>query len=272
MRIYQPALPLSRFIHAFWMQEQYVQSHPEERLLPTGTVEVVFDLSDRGMLIRNAERVTGFDRFRTAVVCGPHSGFFTIDTAEPSSALGIHFRPGGTYPFFGPPAHELKNDIVPLDALLGAEAGLLRERLVEAPTPDAKFAILERVLMGLAVRNFERRPAVAHALQRFRDVRDVPPMSRVARETGISQRRFIQIFKEEVGLTPKVYCRIRRFQEVLRKIEAQHEVTWSDVAYWCGYYDQAHFIHDFREFSGLNPTAYLEQRGSRLNHVPISLM
>ena len=86
---------------------------------------------------------------------------------------------------------------------------------------------------------------------------------------GLSPRRFIQVFREEVGLTPKLFCRIRRFQEVLGLIGRGQHVEWAEVALACGYFDQAHFIHDFRAFSGLNPKAYLAHRGEHLNHVPL---
>ena len=67
----------------------------------------------------------------------------------------------------------------------------------------------------------------------------------------------------------KLFCRIQRFQEVLHLIGTGRQVEWADVALTCGYFDQAHFIHDFRTFSGLNPTAYLAQRSEHLNHVPL---
>ena len=86
---------------------------------------------------------------------------------------------------------------------------------------------------------------------------------------GLSPRRFIQVFSAEVGLTPKLFCRIRRFQRVVRHIAKEERVEWADVAADCGYFDQAHFIHDFRAFSGINPTTYLAQRTEHLNHVPI---
>ena len=89
----------------------------------------------------------------------------------------------------------------------------------------------------------------------------------MTREIGLSPRRFIEVFKDEVGLRPKVFCRVRRFQRVLASIHRQESVEWADVAVACGYYDQAHFIHDFRAFSGINPTAYLERRGRHRNHV-----
>ena len=98
-------------------------------------------------------------------------------------------------------------------------------------------------------------------------------ISEVTEQIGLSPRRFIQLFSEEVGLTPKLFCRVRRFQQVLRSL--QHgtlngrQIDWADIASSCGYFDQAHFIRDFRAFSGLNPTAWLPLRGEHINHVRI---
>ena len=71
------------------------------------------------------------------------------------------------------------------------------------------------------------------------------------------------------GLTPKLFCRVQRFQKVLRRIRTGREVDWTGVALDSGYFDQAHFIHDFKAFSGLSPTAYAAHRTEHLNHVPI---
>jgi AraC-like DNA-binding protein len=91
----------------------------------------------------------------------------------------------------------------------------------------------------------------------------------VSGKIALSSRRFIQVFTDEVGLTPKLFCRVRRFQEAVRRIGTGQRVNWAIVALDCGYFDQAHFIHDFRAFSGLNPSAYAAQRTEHLNHVPI---
>jgi AraC-like DNA-binding protein len=76
----------------------------------------------------------------------------------------------------------------------------------------------------------------------------------------VSHKQFIEQFRREVGLTPKLFCRIRRFQEVLGLIHSQKTVNWADVACSCGYFDQAHFVNDFLAFAGLNPSAYLDRR------------
>jgi AraC-like DNA-binding protein len=84
-----------------------------------------------------------------------------------------------------------------------------------------------------------------------------PNLLPVLRETGLSERRFIEVFHEQVGLTPKAFCRVRRFQRVLKSVHGAREVDWAQVALDCGYYDQPHFIHDFRGFSGLTPAQYV---------------
>jgi AraC-like DNA-binding protein len=91
----------------------------------------------------------------------------------------------------------------------------------------------------------------------------------VSERIGLSQRRFIQLFREEVGLTPKLFCRVRRFQEVIRLLGSGRRPGWAEVALRCGYSDQAHLVHDFREFSGTTPTSYLANRCEHPNHVPL---
>ena len=85
-------------------------------------------------------------------------------------------------------------------------------------------------------------------------------------ELGISHRRFIEVFHRAVGLTPKRFCRIRRFPRVLREAHQAPVIRWTDVAAMCGYTDQAHLIHDFRAFSGLTPAEYTARRTRHQNH------
>jgi AraC-like DNA-binding protein len=92
----------------------------------------------------------------------------------------------------------------------------------------------------------------------------------VTAEIGLSPRRFIELFRRQVGLPPKVFCRVRRFQNVLQMVHQRTEIDWVRVALECGYYDQAHFIHDFQSFSGLTPSAYLAAATPHLNHVPLT--
>jgi AraC-like DNA-binding protein len=265
-----PGPPLNSFVELFWYYDGFPKRpHRKERLMPDGSVELVINLREDEVRTYDRENLSKCERLPGTVVCGPHSGFFVIDTAEQDSVIGIHFKPGGAFPFFAEPAAELHNLHVSLEDLWGREARLLRERVLEAPTPDMKFQVLEACLIEQAFKPLERHRAVGFALGLFRNIHTAPAMARVSDQIGISSRRFIQLFSNEVGLTPKLYCRVRRFQQVLQTIHGGIEVEWVDLAADCGYFDQAHFIHDFKAFSGINPTTYLAQKTEHLNHVPI---
>jgi AraC-like DNA-binding protein len=250
---YIPSPPLADFVERLWLAQGDAPAHARERILPMGTTELVVPLADNA---------------HGGVISGPHSESFVIDTAVQSAIVGVHFRPGGAFPFLNLPAGELHNTNVPLADVWGRAAVALHDRLREAKTVAAKFQVLEPALLRQLVRPLARHPAVAFALERFHGGARV--VADVTERIGLSARSFIQRFADEVGLTPKVYCRIQRFQDVLNMVESRPRIQWAQIALACGYYDQAHFIHDFRAFSGFNPTEYLQRRSEHRNHVPLS--
>ncbi len=248
-----PQPPLSQFIELLWLFENAAPSHESERVLPTGTVELVINLH---------EGARSFD----AVVAGPHSRFFVLDTSRPSALIGIHFKPGGAFPFLARPMDELRNQHVSLEALWGGRATELRERLLAARGAEARLLLLERALLSLLQRPHSRHAAVGHALAAFR--RGPRRIADVVDETGLSPRRFIRLFSDEVGLTPKSFCRIHRFQRTVALLHRAQAVDWAEMALDCGYSDQSHMIHDFQDFAGLSPASYLARRTEHMNHVP----
>jgi len=204
-----------------------------------------------------------------SLISGTHSRFVVIDTASQASTVGVHFKAGGAQPFLGVSAGEMRDANVPLDALWGTKATELRDRLLEAQTPEVRFDVLKRALLAQVARPLTHHPAVAFALREFQGMTRTRTVKDVSRRTGMSQRRFIQLFREAVGLTPKLFFRILRFQGVIRLVGSEKRVQWAEVALRCGYFDQAHFVHDFRAFSGTTPTNYLAHRGEHPNHVPL---
>src|SRR5262249_52459881 len=142
-------------------------------------------------------------------------------------------------------------------------------RLHETTTIKMKFQLLETWLMRIASRPLKHHPVVPFAIAEFRRDSNLLSSAAVADRSGFSQRRFIEIFRDEVGLTPKLFCRVQRFQQVITMVHRRRNVDWADVALSCGYFDQSHFNHDFREFSGLTPTEYLDLRTEHHSHVQI---
>jgi AraC-like DNA-binding protein len=261
-----PRPPLARFVDFLWLYQGDAQPHAMERVLPSATTEFIIDLGDDGLRLRDRRDPSKTARFAGALVVGPQAEFFVIDTSRPRAIMGVHFKPGGAFAFFRLPMDELVNAHVPLDALWGGKVEELRDRLLEADGPAQKFLSLERSLLAALARPDARHGAVAAALTQFRRAAPVPKIADFAEAVGLSQRRFIEIFSAEVGPTPKLFCRVLRFQQVLRLVNDAERVDWTEIALTCGYYDQPHFIHDFQAFCGFSPSAYLVHRAEHMNH------
>jgi AraC-like DNA-binding protein len=269
LRTYTPGPPLDECIDRFWFCSD-TPPHPRERILPSGTVELVINLSDDEIRIYEPSDPARARRYSGAAVSGPYRDCFLIDPLQHASIIGVHFRPGRAVPVLGVPASELADTHVDLQALWGNTAAELRERLCEAATPAKRFEVLEEVLLGRLRRPPPRHGAIPVALQAFEQADAAVRVRDLARRVGLSQRRFIQLFTAEVGLTPKLYGRVRRFQRARELVRTATEPNWAAIAVACGFFDQSHLIRDFGEFSGLSPGAYMKQRSKHvlLNHMP----
>jgi AraC-like DNA-binding protein len=266
---YIPRAPLSGFVQCLWYSEGAPQTHTKERLLPNGEAAIIFNLCDDPIRIYDAQDLTRFATYGTAVLSGARANCFAIDTNQQERVIGIQFRPGGAFPFLRMPVSEAENSSVALDDVWPGRAGAIRDQIFEASAAESMFATLERLLLAQLTRPLELHPAIEFALDRFRRTAHTCKVAEVADRIGLSYRRFIELFHRQVGLTPKVFCRVRRFQHALRSIHRSGHVDWVETALDCGYYDQAHFIHDFETFSGLTPNRYVELATPHLNHVPI---
>lgn len=235
-----------------WLYDDYHLPHAKELALPTGTTTLVINLA-----------------LREATLCGAHAKPFVLETKRMISHLGVHFHPGGLAPFLDLPANELQNQVLTLDLLWGNSVFGLRDQLLAAGTPMTKFRLVERVLLGKLTQAPQPHPAVAYALEQFQCRQTVQTVSTVTDHIGLSDRRFRQLFQERVGLSPKRFLRIQRFQQVLKQVEQETTVDWADIAVTHGYFDQAHLIHDFQTFAGIAPTVYLANSGRHRNHVSI---
>lgn len=265
---HKPGPPLDQFVEMLWYCHGYTAAHSKDRMMPDGSVGLILNLHDDQCRSYDREDHNRCRLTRGITAVGPSSEYFVIDTAEQYSVMGVQFRPGGAFPFLGPPPSELHGLHVSLEDLWGRAAADLRIRVLEATTPDGKFRALEQGLLARGRRKLDTHPAVGFALDRFHAAPGAATVAQVTDCIGISARRFTQIFREQVGLNPKLYCRVRRFRHVLRVLAKGARVEWADVALQAGYYDQAHFIHDFHAFSGINPTAYLTSRPFD-SHVPL---
>jgi AraC-like DNA-binding protein len=265
-----PIGPLAHVVDFFW-QINDLPLHARERILPSGTAELVFNLQENEFRIYDPIHLGRCRKFSGAMISGPYDGPFVIDARQHASVIGVHFKPGGVFPFLGMAVSELENRHVDLENLWGRAASELREQLCETWGATARFNLLENELLARwSSRPTKFHDAVPLALHTFAHDAAISVRA-VAKAAGISHRRFIEVFAREVGLSPKVFSRVRRFQRAIAQVQRATDPDWIQLAAECGYFDQSHLIRDFRLFSGLGPTDYLRQRsdGVKENHVPV---
>lgn len=267
---YIPAQPVGEFVEHIWMCSDN-PLHARERILPSATIELVINLSDDEVRIYDPEYPDQYQRFPGSVVSGPYAGPFVIDPSQHDSMLGVHFKPGGAFPFLGGVVSELSDTHVALETLWGASAIELRERLCAAPTPEVRFRLMEETLASHLCHAWKHHGAIPMALDMIGPSGLGESVADVARRIDLSQRRFIQVFSAQVGLTPKLFCRVLRFQQARMLAGRTAKPDWAQVAVDCGYFDQSHLIRDFRQFAGMSPSDYLRRRSDRVmgNHVPV---
>jgi AraC-like DNA-binding protein len=213
----------------------------------TGTVTVILSFGPR--ILVDGERHGSF-------VAGPSERPATTEHDGVQDGVELNLTPPAARRLLGVPMHELLGRVVALDDVL--EAGTLLEELAEAPGWEARFARLDAELTRRLDAASPSHPAVQAAYRRLVATHGAVPVGVLAAELGWSRRHLAARFRDEVGVAPKALARLLRFE---RALELLGDRPLADVAYECGYYDQAHFNRDFRAFAGVTPG---ELRAARL--------
>lgn len=267
-----PAAPLDTAVDMVWYfrgPASPASPHGLERILPTGCAQLIVNLAEDRTRTYAIDPPHAMSTNAGTVLAGVSSRHAIIDSADTEHVAGVTLRPGGLPSLFRLPAQQTRDVDIALDDLWGRAMTMeLRERLLASGSPGAVLDTLESVLTR-HWRPDAVHPAVGYALDVFARWPHLSRIDAVSHTVGLSQKRFIERFTRQVGVTPKRFCRLRRFQRTVAVIHGGGEVEWAQLALECGYFDQAHFNHEFRDFSGLTPRTFLAQRGPFQNHVKI---
>jgi AraC-like DNA-binding protein len=251
-----PIAPLNRYIECFWWSRRDEPLERCEHMLPSGSAQLVFALHDVPVACWPNSRLVAPVRWSGSVVHGPQSRYYIAGAKPRGTVVGVSFRPGAAGALLGVPLSELLDRHITLDALWGQRARDLHEQLSAATDGTSAFRILERSLSARVDRPLLMHPAVAQVLASWSLGTTGPVrIADIERDSGFSAKHFISLFRAAVGLAPKHYYRIRRFNAVLSHISATNG-RLAYVAACTGYSDQAHMTREFREFAGVAPSQY----------------
>jgi AraC-like DNA-binding protein len=264
-----PAFPLSQFVSSFTYYKDFRADHTLDRLLPDGNVTLLVELTGTPQYLYDNETHEEIQMCQDIWFSGVRDTYMTIPSCTNIEMFVVNFQQGMAGPFLKDPLHAYKNHVV--DGVLAISNDLreLREKLLDAETVSVKFATAEQFLYRKIRSRMDVNPCVQFAVAKMLETSGTQALSEIVGKVGYSQKHFIQMFKDHVGLTPKSFMRIARFQKALTDTGSPGDLKWTDISFQFGYYDQAQFINDFKNFSGLTPRTYLAMKSAEQNYVPV---
>ena len=248
-REYIPSEYLQPYISCYWTMTSKIKLEEAilHRVIPDGCIDIIFDLNKRSY--RQASSVVG-----------TMTKHIFAELEGQVNYVAIRFLPGGFLHFFNSPVYDFTDRIVPLETISGQEGHNLTEQLVIENHIGNKIKLLENYLENLLTTNNRSDPIVKNALHNILKNKGNIRVSELSKNVNSSQRQLCRKFDKWVGISPKAFCRIIRFQTILRMLPHHSKRNLLFVALDGGYYDQSHFIHEFNSCCGLNPSDFLKSK------------
>ncbi|MEO9887920.1 MAG: helix-turn-helix domain-containing protein [Balneola sp.] len=269
----KPCFPHDDYIDTFIYFKDYRPQHSIERVIPDGHIYLIFELDGLPRCTYDNNTLEPAFHFSKSWISGLQKNYISISALENSEMFIIRFKPGGAIPYLHKAHDSINDSIVPAETIFGNSANLLRDRLISAEQPETKFKLANKFLSERLNQDFIPHKSIFKAIDQISNQPDFSSvmMMGLIKESGFSKKHFIDLFKKSVGVTPKYFQRILRFNCIMPKVQQELDISWPQISAECGFYDQAHFIKDFKKFSGYNPEAFLtEQKGhGEVNFFPI---
>lgn len=257
IKMLRPSSELEPYIRLYWSLESSLK--PEEyhiqRIVPSGLPEIIFyenNIPDSTAECGNTKSLSQ--------ICGQKNNFFDLTLSGKTKLFSIVFQPYGLSAILDIPVSELLNQTLPLRYLLGKQIDELEYRILEAKSIESKIGIVEQYLKKLLSQKQDYNlPRISHSIKNIgcRSIFEQIPV--LASNACLSRKQFERNFTEKVGISPKQFMRVVRFQRALYIRQNSPTIKQTELAYDAGYYDQSHMISEFRLLSGYTPKQYMKR-------------
>ena len=255
---YKPCKNLRPFVELYW--EGSFNADESGRLsmqmIPNGCVELIIHLNDLHCDLHNNY---GWSQTPDYMILGLFTQPYEVQFSGIVKVFSIRFKPEGFYNVFGVPASKFKERYEDMSLVLGNEFIDLSHRIREEKSIVGIISRVERHLLENIQTNNIELSYVNRAAELIRQTKSIR-IEELSNQVCISQRQLEREFKDKIGISPKQYLRIIRLNEVQRLLNNNNLLDLTNIAYQCGYFDQAHFIRDFKNITGKNPTIFLKER------------
>jgi AraC-like DNA-binding protein len=252
---YSPIPALADYIRCIWILEGTPSTDEVETIFPDGSMELVFHYGTPMTRI-----LEGGESYRQsqAMLVGQISTRIKLQPIDTIGVIGIRFHPWGAFAFLPMPLHEVTDRDFSLELVWGKNIKELQDRVYHQQKNEAIDAIQQFLLLRLGTGNMYEttsiRQTISHITSRQGNVR----IDELAYMNNLSERQFNRRFSNMVGLSPKHFAGIIRFQHFFKEAGKQSQQNLGAIALSCGYYDQSHFIREFKQYAGMSPGEYFK--------------
>ncbi len=250
---------IDQHIESVFYFKHFMPDHSKERVVPTGHIFLIFELDDKPRNTFDNQTLEPNQVYTKVWLSGMHRNYITISAHEDSEMLVVQFKPFGGHPFLHKPCAQFSEQVLAGETVFGDEILTLREQLYHQSTFQEKFNIIEQWLNQRFNPDLTAPQELLTLVTRLQ-AEPVIQYQQIIDSYPHTHKTLIDQFKKYIGLTPKHYQRIVRFNDILQHIQQQQNIAWSDVANQCGFSDQSHFIKEFKHFSGFNPKDFIDEQ------------
>ena len=254
-----PSPELKHIIECYWSVESDQQLPERQKIIPDAFTELIFHFGDPYRI----KLSTRWELQGRSLLAGQISKHFYLENTGKSGIFAVKLRPSAITHLFGIAMHELTNKVVELESLGKNHDLVVLDKAVRYASPNDRQLVCERFFTERKDRMAPNHP-VDSAVSQILTKHGIVGIKEIADAHNISERYLEQMFKKYVGLSPKLFSRIVRFSYIFQLIKEDNP-DWSDVVFRSGFYDQSHFIRNFKAFTGEDPSRYMFDRKDLAN-------
>lgn len=252
-----PPEDLNDLIECYWVAENNDPTPTEEKIIPDGFPEIIFHYGDPYLIQLKGQ----WDVQSKTLFAGQITGHFYLKNSGISGVLGIKLRPTAPTRLYGLPAEKYTDKVVDLAKVHQLTNDFLNDLDVLQGYGEM-VSRLNHYFRNLPLIAGER--SIDKAVEMIFKSNGIISINELCSSVYVSERQLERLFKQYVGLSPKFYCRIVRFNYIFQCIQ-KDDFTWIDIVHRAGFYDQSHFIRNFRNFTGEEPSSYLFEKNTLAN-------
>jgi hypothetical protein len=263
---FQPHPDLASLVKCYWSLESPAENIPQrQRIVPDGCMEMIFILGDN--IKRYVTEIESIIQPR-ALVVGQLSKPFVIEPTGYVHCFAARFYPYGFANFITTPLKELENKETAIGQLVGeAAAKELEQKIISAETNEQRIKSIEAFLLEKLTEKSILDHIVKTTIDTLLSTNGSAPIKEILKEDLSKRRQLERKFFKHVGMSPKQLGKVIRLQAALKLLLNHRGGNLTEIAYQSDYYDQAHFIKDFKDFTGINPKEFLQADEMKLSSV-----